>query len=493
MASGKFTNQDFFSLGIYDPALVRRFAAAGKKLIKRNKLTREETLALFAELVNDPQKHLRGEPLVRPLARLLLEQGSQDTGSIKGTPRAGKEPTGRPSPVLQPKPLYYKVFGKEQIDPESMNQMNTAMRLPVSNAGALMPDAHVGYGLPIGGVLATDSSYVIPYAVGVDIACRMCMSVYDLPVHMLADKRDHLRSCLLNNTTFGVGSANRRHLDTGLFDSETWRSTRVIRDLKDLAFSQYGTSGAGNHFAEWGSLEVTAKDELLQIPPGKYLAVLTHSGSRGFGANICDHYSKIAREKCGLPKEAQHLSWLNLKSEEGKEYWIAMQLAGRYASANHHEIHNKIAREMGLQPIKMLENHHNFAWKDKLPEGPEVIIHRKGATPAGRDDIGIIPGSMATPGFVVRGKGNASGLNSAAHGAGRVLSRKKAMKSITFRKMSQTLEKAGVELIGGHVDEAPEVYKDIHEVMAYQKNLVDVLARFQPVIVRMAEPGRWRK
>ena len=148
---------------------------------------------------------------------------------------------------------------------------------------------------------------------------------------------------------------------------------------------------------------------------------------------------------------------------------------------------------MGLQPIKMLENHHNFAWKDKLPEGPEVIIHRKGATPAGRDDIGIIPGSMATPGFVVRGKGNASGLNSAAHGAGRVLSRKKAMKSITFRKMSQTLEKAGVELIGGHVDEAPEVYKDIHEVMAYQKNLVDVLARFQPVIVRMAEPGRWRK
>jgi len=170
-----------------------------------------------------------------------------------------------------------------------------------------------------------------------------------------------------------------------------------------------------------------------------------------------------------------------------------MNLAGEYASDNHHEIHDKIANEIGMKPIRMIENHHNFAWKEKLEDGTEVIIHRKGATPAGKENIGIIPGSMTHAGYVIRGKADASSLNSASHGAGRVLSRKKAIKTISPKDLKIMIEKAGIELIGGHVDEAPTVYKNIDRVMSYQKNLVDILAKFTPKIVRMAEPKRWKR
>ena len=175
------------------------------------------------------------------------------------------------------------------------------------------------------------------------------------------------------------------------------------------------------------------------------------------------------------------------------EYWIAMNLAGEYASDNHHEIHKKICKEIGLEPIRMIENHHNFAWKETLEDGTKVIIHRKGATPAGKNNIGIIPGSMTHPGYIIRGKSNASALNSASHGAGRLMSRNKAIKTISPQDLKFLIEKADIELIGGHVDEAPSVYKNIDKVMSYQKDLVEVLAKFTPRIVRMAEPERWKK
>jgi tRNA-splicing ligase RtcB len=218
--------------------------------------------------------------------------------------------------------------------------------------------------------------------------------------------------------------------------------------------------------------------------------VLSHSGSRGFGENIAQIYSRIAKEKVTLPGNAAHLAWLDLDSEEGQEYWLSMNLAGEYASANHHEIHNKIAKALGIQPLRMIENHHNFAWKEKLKDGREVIVHRKGATPAGKNNIGIIPGSMTQAGYVVRGKGNHESLNSAAHGAGRVMSRTKAFKSIERNKMDYYLKEKGVTLIGGDIDEAPMVYKDLDNIMNIQSELVDILAKFTPKIVRMAEAER---
>src|SRR5690606_7946513 len=186
------------------------------------------------------------------------------------------------------------------------------------------------------------------------------------------------------------------------------------------------------------------------------------------------------------PPDAQNLAWLDLNTEAGQEYWIAMNLAGDYASANHHQIHERMSQSLGEKPLFMVENHHNFAWKEQLSDGSEIIVHRKGATPAGEGVLGIIPGSMTAPAFVVVGKGDPASLESASHGAGRLMSRTSAKSSINRKMLKQELDRHGVELIGGGLDEAPMVYKDIHSVMDYQKDLVDVLGVFTPKIVRMS-------
>ena len=195
-----------------------------------------------------------------------------------------------------------------------------------------------------------------------------------------------------------------------------------------------------------------------------------------------------------LPGEANNLAWLDLNQQEGIEYWIAMNLAGDYASACHHIIHAKIAKQLGRRPIKMVENHHNFAWKEKH-EGKEVIVHRKGATPAAKNVLGIIPGSMTADGFIVKGKGEETSVYSASLGAGRKMSRSAALKSITHDVLKDELKKYGVKLMGGGLDEAPFAYKDINVVMQSQKALVDVVGKFTPKIVKMdgAQPKQWRK
>jgi tRNA-splicing ligase RtcB (3'-phosphate/5'-hydroxy nucleic acid ligase) len=258
--------------------------------------------------------------------------------------------------------------------------------------------------------------------------------------------------------------------------------------LHDKAYSQLGSSGGGNHFVEWGIIEFAEKDLVLNIEKGKYLALLTHSGSRGFGATIAGHYTKLAKTLCKLPYEAQNLAYLDLNSEAGQEYWLAMNLAGDYASACHEIIHNKLVKAAGAEVLAKIENHHNFAWKEQF-NGEEVIVHRKGATPAGKGVMGIIPGSMTAPGFLVRGKGETNSINSASHGAGRQMSRTKAVKNISKQDMINTLEKHGVTLIGAGLDEAPMAYKNIETVMAAQTDLVDVVAKFTPKIVRMADDG----
>jgi tRNA-splicing ligase RtcB len=165
-----------------------------------------------------------------------------------------------------------------------------------------------------------------------------------------------------------------------------------------------------------------------------------------------------------------------------------MNLMGKYAAANHAVIHQKVARALGAEVLAGVENHHNFAWKE-THGGREVIVHRKGATPAGEGVLGVIPGSMATPGFVVRGKGNAVSLESASHGAGRVMSRTAAREKFRWNHIKPMLEERGVQLLSAGIDENPLVYKDIHGVMAAQSDLVDVVARFDPKIVKMADAG----
>jgi tRNA-splicing ligase RtcB (3'-phosphate/5'-hydroxy nucleic acid ligase) len=376
----------------------------------------------------------------------------------------------------------YRIFGSSGIEEGARNQMEIAMKLPITIAGALMPDAHQGYGLPIGGVLATQNA-VIPYGVGVDIGCRMCLTAYPLDAKFLDRHRSNLKQMLIDNTCFGRETFKKpkEHevLDRKVFDEIT-----ILRNLKGRAAMQIGSSGSGNHFVEFGLIDLGENND-WKLAAGKYLAVLSHSGSRGLGAEIARHYTRLAKEICHLPGEASNLAWLDLNTEAGQEYWLAMNLAGDYASANHHQIHERMSQELGESPLLMVENHHNFAWKEILSDGTEAIVHRKGATPAGKGVLGIIPGSMTAPGFVVKGKGDVTSLASASHGAGRVMSRSAAKQTFTNKMMKQQLEKNGVELLGGGIDEAPMVYKDIRQVMHYQQELVEVIGEFTPKIVRM--------
>lgn len=398
--------------------------------------------------------------------------------------------------------IQFNVFGQEHIEEGAMHQMYQAAKLPISVAGALMPDAHSGYGLPIGGVLATENA-VIPYGVGVDIGCRMCLNIFDIDPKELTQKESYFAREINEATLFGSGgqfdSAHGGTSNHEVMESELFFQLPLLKNLHGRAWKQLGSSGSGNHFVEFGVVEIAEKDAVLGIEAGNYVGLLSHSGSRALGANIANHYTKIAISKRRLPGEAKNLAWLSLDEEEGMEYWLAMNLAGDYASACHHIIHKKIAKQLGRKPLTMVENHHNFAWKEVLSgvEGgkKEVIVHRKGATPAGKDVLGIIPGSMTAPGFIVKGKGEMASVNSASHGAGRKMSRTKAMESVTDKQFKDELKKHGVKLLGGGLDESPFAYKDIEMVMQSQKALVDVVGKFTPKIVKMdgVKHRSWKK
>lgn len=388
---------------------------------------------------------------------------------------------------LRAAPLPYPIWGRENIDDSSLSQMDYAMRLPVSVAGALMPDAHVGYGLPIGGVLAAENA-VIPYAVGVDIACRMRLSLYPVSPHLLGQKKGSFEEALREQTAFGMGAQwkGSQRADHAVLDDPAWNGTKLLSSLKDNAYRQLGTSGTGNHFVEWGSFHLVEPE--LGLQPGEYLALLSHSGSRSVGFKIAERYSRLAMEKHpNLDKSIRHLAWLPLDSEEGQEYWLSMELAGRFASANHSIIHHRVAKAVGLKEFAVVENHHNFAWAERLSDGRQVIVHRKGATPAGKGVLGVIPGSMGDAGYVVRGRGVSESLNSASHGAGRLMSRKAALNTISRLQRDEYLRERGITLLGGGMDESPQAYKPIETIIAAQHDLVEVVGKFMPRIVRMAD------
>ncbi len=387
----------------------------------------------------------------------------------------------------------YQVWGADHIEQGALDQMKRAAQLPVAVRGALMPDAHQGYGLPIGGVLATDNS-VIPYAVGVDIACRMRMTVFNASPAILDQRRDFFRIVLEEQTVFGAGSEWKTPREHEVLSDPLWDEHPIARRYYDVAARQLGTSGSGNHFVEFGALTVHAEIDspLGTIPPGSYLAALSHSGSRRFGLEMAEHYTRVAMQlRASLPKDYRHLAWLLLDEDAGREYWAAMTLAGKYASANHAIIHRQLIDVLRLPVLGGIENHHNFAWKEII-EGREVVVHRKGATPASQGVLGVIPGSMSAPGFVVRGLGNPASLASAAHGAGRRMSRQEAFRQFNWNAVEAKLDAHGVELISAGLDEAPDAYKDIRAVMADQADLVTALAEFQPRLVKMDDGGKPR-
>ncbi len=436
-----------------------------------------EGMRRIGEIVEQPQAFVADADFGTLAAAVLVIQTRREEARVTW----GRNPHGVPGSFAQ--------WG-ERDDPGSIQQMHDACKLPVAVQGALMPDNHLGYGLPIGGVLGTHNS-VIPYAVGVDIACRMMCTITDLPAAMLKDMFaptvDPLIRALTGGTVFGVGGAQQEKLDHAVLDMD-WNVTKVTREFKDRARTQLGTSGSGNHFAEFGLVTLTEPD--LGLEAGEYVALLSHSGSRGTGAAVCKTYSEIAADILPASYECfKQLAWLSLDSEPGQEYWAAMNLMGEYASANHHTIHERVLRLVGAASLAVIENHHNFAWKE-THDGKDLIVHRKGATPAGPGVLGVIPGSMADPAFIVRGKGKDTSLRSASHGAGRRMSRSQAIKTLDWAQWKREIKNRGVRVLSSGLDEVPGVYKDIRKVMEQQTDLVDVVARFDPKLVKMSEDGK---
>ena len=474
MAKLKLTGKELRSLGYPEGPVISIAMNIMEKAFKH--LSKEDALEILSAVLQSPNQYADDGKLGK-IAEALIPK-----------PKLG----GDELPLAE-KGIDFNVFGAEGIEQGALHQMYTAAKLPVAVAGALMPDAHHGYGLPIGGVLATENA-VIPYGVGVDIGCRMALSIFDINPKELIDREHYYVRELNEATLFGSGSMFQKPADHEVMERKEFDELGLLKGLQGRAWKQLGSSGSGNHFVEWGTVEVSEKDNVFGVEPGKYVGLLSHSGSRALGANVANHYTKLAKEKRRLPGDAVNLAWLSLDEQEGIEYWMAMNLAGDYASACHHVIHEKIAKQLGRKPLKRVENHHNFAWKE-MWEGKEVIVHRKGATPAGKDVLGIIPGSMAAPGFIVKGRGEMASVNSASHGAGRKMSRTAALKSITHKELNEVLAKQNVKLLGGGLDEAPFAYKDIHEVMKAQTALVDTAGVFYPKIVKMdgAQPKQWKK
>lgn len=446
--------------------------------------------SLALNIMNRHFKHTSNEDKLELIAH-VLEQPEQyidhATLGILAMKLASKTKVDEPFLVyaLEDEPRHFDVFGHQHIERNAVQQMELAMRLPVAVKGALMPDAHQGYGLPIGGVLATRNA-VIPYGVGMDIGCRMALSILDLPGSYVDHHAYELKKVLHDHTHFGnEGGLDEIH-DHEILDSPLFRETDLLKKLHGKCVRQLGSSGSGNHFVEFG-IVVLEENNTLRLAAGNYAAILSHSGSRSLGANIAQHYTNIAMNTCKLPREVKNLAWLDLDSDAGQAYWLSMNLAGEYAKACHDRIHENLCQALGLTAMLRIENHHNFAWKEKLHDGEEYIVHRKGATPASVHALGIIPGSMTAPGYIVRGLGNEPSLNSAAHGAGRKMSRQKAKNSITMSSMKKILQREKITLIGGSPEEAPEAYKDIDLIMKGQTTLVTIEGKFHPRIVRMAK------
>ena len=424
---------------------------------------------------------------------LINNKGMDPHRALEKINREYKKPEKKLSFHENPQPI--KVFGEigTDIDRKAYDQLEKACRLPVAAAGALLPDAHLGYALPVGGVAALKNA-VSPAFVGFDIACRMKMSILDISVEAFEKRRDKLAANLDEVTSFGLGANfgfNRR--SHPVMDDSRWSEIKRARQLKEKADRQLGSSGSGNHFADLMTGVVTKEKDWLPLDRGDaFVALVTHSGSRGTGHQLATYYKDIAEEHTQRISRdiSKSYAWLDLDSEAGQEYWQAMQLMGEYASANHQLIHEHFADRSELDMVDSYENHHNFAWEKEV-NGEKWIIHRKGATPAEEGVVGIIPGSMGTSSYLVEGKAGRESLWSSAHGAGRISSRTQAKKDHDAEAYQRFIREEDILTIRVAKDETYQCYKDIDRVMELQEGeLIETVAEMTPRAVVMG--GRRR-
>ncbi len=377
-----------------------------------------------------------------------------------------------------------QIFGNigEHIPASAVDQMYTVMRLPMATKGALMPDAHLGYAMPIGGVAVLEGA-ISPSFVGYDISCMVQLSILDIEVAAFEADRAHFAALLQRETSFGLGAdfsrGQRKH---AVMESDAWQELGIPDKLRSLAKQQLGSSGGGNHFADLVVIELLSDLDAWHMGD-KLVGLLTHSGSRGAGHKLATHYVGKAAAHTnliakGVPKGYE---WLPLDHELGQQYLGAMTLMGEYAKANHDLIHDHFTKAAGVQTKKRIWNRHNYVWI----EGNEVI-HRKGATPAAVGQLGLIPGTSGTPSYLVRGLGNAESLHSSSHGAGRWHSRTEAKRQHNEARFQKHMAANDILHFGLSPDETFMAYKDIEMVIGLQAGLlIEPIARMTPRVVLM--------
>jgi tRNA-splicing ligase RtcB len=375
----------------------------------------------------------------------------------------------------------------DDIDDGALDQAKNMANLPsVFKHIAIMPDAHKGYGMPIGGVLALKDA-IIPNAVGYDINCGLIAqktSLQEIDRELLKKVLGEIRKLV----PVGNGPGGK-HKDKQVFDlmpspDDEYGGTlgEVTNEQFDNARHQLGTLGGGNHFIE------------IQQDTDGYIWIMIHSGSRNMGYKVAQHYNKLARElnerwKTAVPKE-WGLAFLPLGTEEAHAYIEEMNYCIKFALANR--------KLMMARCLNMFLNYtkchvedgqinvpHNYATMENH-FGSNIMVHRKGATRAREGELGIIPGSQGTASYIVVGKGNVQSFKSCSHGAGRVMGRKEAQKKLNLEKERNRMEKRGILHSLRHdndLDEAPSAYKNIHEVMKNQEDLVDIKVRLKPLAV----------
>ncbi len=365
----------------------------------------------------------------------------------------------------------------EDIEEGAMSQLRNLANLPFAFKHiAVMPDSHQGYGMPIGGVLAT-KGMIIPNAVGVDIGCGMCAMRSSLE----SVDRETLRKILAQiRAAVPVGfNHHKDRQDESYMPAKRFEKGVVCEREYRKAVFQVGTLGGGNHFIE------------VQKGSDGAVWVMVHSGSRNLGKQVADHYNRLAirlNEKWRSPVPAEHeLAFLPEESDEGQSYIREMNYCVEFAFGNRKLMTERIAecflRNTGCSFEPIINIAHNYARREHH-FGQDVWVHRKGATSAQKGEAGIIPGSQGTKSYIVQGKGNPESFQSCSHGAGRKMGRKQAARILDLKAEIKKMDDQGIVhgIRGVHeLDEAPGAYKDIAEVMKQQSDLVDILVELTPL------------
>ncbi len=369
------------------------------------------------------------------------------------------------------------VYG--EVDMSAFAQIKNAEETGAARL-ALMGDHHVGYGVPIGGVVAYHE-FVSPSGVGYDIACGNKAVLTDARAENVRQKIRVIMDDVQRIISFGVGRVNNEEVDHELFDDPLWEANSVMKSLKEKARAQLGTVGSGNHYVN------IMVDELDRVWVG------VHFGSRGLGHGIASYYIDQAKR---IGNDRHFITWLHERSDVGQEYIACMELAGRYAYAGRDWVCARVAKILGAKIHDEIHNHHNFAWREEH-SGESYWVVRKGATPAFPGQRGFVGATMAEPSVILEGidsENSRASLYSTVHGAGRVMSRTKAKGNkkkgvegmVRPDAMENWIRKANVELRGGDLDEAPQCYKRLDEVLAHHEGTVRVVHTLTPVGVAMA-------